>query len=226
MTAFDPEGILRVLARHGVDYIIVGGIGGVLHGSPLSTNDVDIVPALKKTNVEALATALKELNARMMAEGVPGGVKVQWTGKGLQKWIVDFQFLNLETDLGRLDLIHRPGGTRGYRDLATKAEPVFLDDIEVRVAALEDIIRSKQAVGRERDLEHLPTLRLLLENKSAAVRPGQSVTVPWELSSASGTVIETRGPGTGARALVRVKLPDGGSADLEFPLDSVSPTED
>jgi|GEM_PF-489931 hypothetical protein len=226
MTVFNPEAILRVLARHCVDYIIVGGIGGVLHGSPMSTSDVDIVPALKKTNLEALAAALNELNASIMADGVAGGIKVQWTSNELQKWIVDFQFLNLETDHGRLDLIHRPGGTRGYQDLATKAEALSLDDIEVRVAALEDIIRSKQAVGRDRDLEHLPTLRLLLENKSAAVRPGQSVTVPWELSTASGTVVQTRGVGPRARAVVRVKVPGGGSADLEFPVDSVTPTDD
>jgi hypothetical protein len=226
MTAFDPEAILRVLARHDVDYIVIGGIGGVLHGSPMSTNDVDIVPSLMKTNLAMLAAALTEINARIMAEGVSGGLRVDWKGKELQKWIVDFRFLNLETDLGRLDIIHRPGGTRGYQDLAANAESLALDDIEIRVAALEDIIRSKQAVGRDRDLEHLPTLRLLLESKSSALRLGQSVTVPWELGGASGTVVEIRGVGRGTRAIVRVRLPDGGSADLEFPVDAVSPTDD
>lgn len=225
-TTFDPEAILRVLAKHGVEYIVVGGIGGVLHGSPMSTNDVDIVPALKKSNLDALASALNELRARIMAAGLPDGLKVQWTGKELQKWIVDFRFLNLETDQGRLDLIHRPGGTRGYQDLATKAEALSIEDIEVRVAALEDIIRSKQAVARERDLEHLPTLRLLLENKNAAVRPGQKVWVPWELSTAPGRVVETRGVGRGVRAIVHVDLPDGGSAELEFPVNSLTPAGD
>lgn len=217
--AFDPEAILRTLHRHHVDYVVVGGIGGVLHGSPLSTNDVDIVPELKRANLDALAVALNELKARVIAAGETKGIDVQWSGKDLRRWIVDFRFFNLETEYGRLDLIHRPAGTRGYQDLATNAEPMMLDEIEVRVAALEDIVRSKQAVGRDRDLEQLPTLRLLLENKRAAVRPGDDVLVPWELSHVNGVVLEIRGVGSRARAIVRVELPGGGSANLEFPVE-------
>lgn len=164
MTAFDPEPILKALARHRVDMIVVGGIGGILHGSPLPTNDVDVVPALGSPNLDALAAALNELNARIMSHDAPGGlVEIDWTGRDLRRWIVDFRWLNLSTDFGQLDLIHRPGGTSGYADLARSAEPMELDDVTIKVAALEDIIRSKQAVARQRDLEQLPTLRLLLE---------------------------------------------------------------
>lgn len=219
---FDPESILRTLTKHGVDYIVVGGIGGVLHGSPMSTNDVDIVPALRKSNLDALAKALNELSARITTED-RNGLSVEWTGKELQKWIVDFRFLNLQTNHGRLDLIHRPGGTHGYQDLATKAETLEIEDMEIRVAALEDIIRSKQAVGRDRDLEHLPTLRLLLETKNAAVRPGEDVLGPWELSTLPGRVVGIIGVGPTARAMVRVELPNGDSAELQFPVTDLSP---
>lgn len=161
---FDPKRILKTLARHGVDAIVVGGIGGVLHGSPVLTDDVDVVPLLKTTNLDALADALNELNARLMSAEAPGGsIAIDWRGKDLQRWIVDFRFLNLATDHGQLDLIHRPGGTTGYDDLAKAARVVEVDDVEIKVAALEDIIRSKEAVARQRDLEQLPTLRLLLE---------------------------------------------------------------
>lgn len=166
MTVFDPETILKVLARRRVDMIVVGGVGGILHGSPLPTNDVDVVPALKPLNLDALATALNELSSRIMSHDAPGGlVEIDWTGPDLRRWIVDFRWLNLVTDFGRLDLIHRPGGTSGYADLARSAEDMELDDVIIKVAALEDIIRSKQAVARQRDLEQLPTLRLLLEMK-------------------------------------------------------------
>lgn len=166
MPDFDPESILKTLARNGVDLIVVGGLGGVLHGSPTPTNDVDIVPRLQRANLAALAAALNEMNARIKSTDAPGGLlKVDWDAKDIQRWIVDFRFLNLMTDFGQLDLIHRPGGTDGYRDLARSAEVLTLDDVEIRVAALEDIIRSKQAVARPRDLEQLPTLRMLLEAK-------------------------------------------------------------
>lgn len=154
------------MARHGVDLVVVGGIGGVLHGSPMPTNDVDVVPELNATNLDALAAALNELRAKIMSHDAPDGlVKVDWAGRDLRRWIVDLRFLNLMTDHGRLELIHRPGGTRGYAELLKRAEEMQLDDVTIKVAALEDIIRSKQAVARQRDLEQLPTLRLLLEAK-------------------------------------------------------------
>lgn len=164
--AFDPKHILKTLARHEVDLIVVGGVGAILHGSPLLTDDVDVVPVLTKSSLDALANALNELNAKIMSSDAPGGlISVDWRGRDLQRWIVDLRFLNLMTDFGQLDLIHRPGGTSGYKDLARSAQDVAVDDVRVKVASLEDIIRSKQSVARARDLEQLPTLRLLLEAK-------------------------------------------------------------
>jgi hypothetical protein len=212
--AFDPGQILRILTKHKVEYIVVGGLGGVLHGAPMSTDDVDIVPALRKANLEALANALNEMNARVQVTDEPEGIQIHFAAKDLQRWIVDFRFLNLMTDHGRLDILHRPGGTNGFQDLAGSAEVFDLEGIEIRVAALEDIIRSKQAVARDRDLEQLPTLRRLLESKETGIRPGQEVLVPWELSEVRGRVIEIRGEGPGAQATVRVQVPGNGEEDL------------
>ncbi len=220
---FDPGRILGVLAKYCVDHVVVGGIGGVLHGSPMSTDDVDIVPALKKANMGSLAAALHELNARLISHEVPEGIKVDWMGTDLQRWVVEFRFLNLMTDFGRLDLIHRPAGTRGYQELAANAEVLDLDEVRVSVAALEDIIRSKQAVARARDLEQLPTLRLLLESQRTSVRPGQEVVVPWEFSETRGTVIEIRGVGPAARAKVRVRIPENDEVELDLPLKDLQP---
>lgn len=215
---FDPEHILRILAKHQVDHIVVGGIGGVLHGSPMPTRDLDIVPALRAANLKALAAALNELNARLIMHGEPEGIKIDWRGRDLQRMIVDVRFLNLMTDYGQVDLLHRPAGTTGYQDLATRAENLTLDDVRVRVAALEDIIRSKQAAARERDLEHLPTLRLLLESKKYPIQSGDEVMVPWELDERHGTIVRMLGTGPGARAIVKVDL-DGDFENLVFPVD-------
>lgn len=222
--SFDPEPILKILAKHGVDYVLVGGIGGVLHGAPMLTDDLDVVPALQVKNLDALAEALNELSARILSADAPGGsIPIAFTGKRLQKWIVDFQFLNLKTDYGQLDLLHRPAGTGGFQDLAANAEEIDLGDFEVRVASLEDIIRSKQAVGRDRDLEQLPTLRMVLEQQRTAIRPGQKVKVPWELDQLTGDVVEIRGAGPAAQADVRVELPDGSAEVLTFPLKLLTP---
>lgn len=57
---FDPTSILRVLARHGVDYVLIGGYAAFLHGSSVPTVDIDITPDQKDDNLKALAAALKE----------------------------------------------------------------------------------------------------------------------------------------------------------------------
>ncbi|HEY7874391.1 MAG TPA: hypothetical protein VIG64_04635 [Actinomycetota bacterium] len=188
----------------------------------MMTTDLDIVPASGTSNLEALATALNSLNARLIT-GDPDGLKIDFTAKQLQKWIVEFRFLNLTTDHGQLDIVYRPGGTAGYQDLIRAAETLEIGPIQVRVASLEDIIRSKQAVGRDRDLEQLPTLRLVLEQKRSGIRPGQLVRIPWGLEQPrTGMVLAVRGFGPAARASVRVHLDDG-EEELDFPVSILEP---
>ena len=75
---------------------------------------------------------------------------------------LEIAILNLVTAHGELDLSFRPSGTEGYSDLARSATPVKIKDHTVTVASLEDVIRSKQAAGRPKDLAALPLLRQLL----------------------------------------------------------------
>jgi hypothetical protein len=58
---FDPEEIIRVLDRHKVEYVIVGGVAARLHGSPILTEDVDVAPQRSADNLRRLAEALLEL---------------------------------------------------------------------------------------------------------------------------------------------------------------------
>ena len=161
---FEPKRIFEALDKHHVRSIVVGGIATSLQSSPFSTSDVDICPALDLENLENLASALRDLEAVAMADDEPQGLRLEFTGRSLRKWLVDFQFLNLMTSFGQLDLLYRPAGTAGYKDLLKDSVIKDLGDgLEVRVAALGDVIRSKQATGRQRDLEQLPTLRRLLE---------------------------------------------------------------
>lgn len=68
------------------------------------------------------------------------------------------------TQLGDLDVAFIPAGTTGYADLAARAVEYDLGGgLVVPVAALADVIRSKEAAGRDRDPMALPTLRALLD---------------------------------------------------------------
>jgi hypothetical protein len=72
----------------------------------------------------------------------------------------------LTTKFGDLDLVMSPAGTNGYRDLVRDADELLVavaPDLTVKVASLADVIRSKEAAGREKDRAALPLLRRTLE---------------------------------------------------------------
>ena len=156
---FRPLLALETLARHGVDYVLIGGLAATLQGSPLTTGDADICPDTSADNLVRLSNALRQLDARVYAPDAPRGLKFDIAAETL----VQAQIWNLITDAGRLDISWTPSGTGGYADLARDAVAYELYDFVVPVASLADVIRSKEAAGRERDRAALPTLRLLLE---------------------------------------------------------------
>jgi len=156
---FRPEEILRVLSDHGVRFVLVGGFAAVIHGSPYVTTDVDVVPEAGRDNLGRLSDALRALGARVWTESEPEGLAFGHNADSL----AGSRMWNLVTDQGRLDVTFEPSGTRGYDDLARDAVHLTILGVEVDVASLADVIRSKEAAGRERDRLVLPVLRRIAE---------------------------------------------------------------
>lgn len=156
---FDPGAILRVLAQHKVQYVLIGGLAASLHGSPYATTDVDITPSPERTNLARLASALYALESAIRVEGVPEGLPFDCSAATLARASI----LNLTTCHGNLDLAFTPAGTRGFEDLKRDAVEIAIHDTPVVVATLADVIRSKEAADRAKDRLVLPTLRRLLE---------------------------------------------------------------
>ena len=75
MPEFDPVATLRVLEEHDVEFVVVGGIAARLRGAPLLTQDLDITPARDHGNLERLAKALEDLEARLRTATEPDGVR-------------------------------------------------------------------------------------------------------------------------------------------------------
>ena len=149
--------MLRTLEGHGVRYLLIGGLAATLHGSPLRTGDADICPARDPENLERLAAALRELQARIRAADAPDGVSFACDARFLGQ----VELLNLTTVRGDLDIAFRPHGTTGYDDLAPHSVRYDLEGLIVPVASLDDVIRSKRAAGRMKDHAALPTLEAL-----------------------------------------------------------------
>lgn len=156
---FGPERILGILAEHGVRCVLIGGFAAVIHGSPYLTTDVDVVPANDRRNLEHLSDALHELHAKVWSSSEPEGILFDHSAESLER----VSTWNLVTDFGRLDITFRPSGTAGYEDLQRDATHLMILGVGVDVASLADIIRSKEAAGREKDRFVLPVLRRLAE---------------------------------------------------------------
>lgn len=154
-----PERILGVLAEHGVRFVLVGGFAAVIHGSPYVTTDVDVVPERSEENLGRLSEALRAMHARVWTTSEPEGIPFGHDARSL----ADVNLWNLVTDHGRLDLTFVPSGTSGFEDLDRDALRLTILGVEVEVASLADVIRSKEAAGREKDRLVLPVLRRILE---------------------------------------------------------------
>jgi hypothetical protein len=155
---FSPVELLSVLVEHGVDFILIGGLGAIVHGSPYATVDVDIVPRQDRPNLNSLSAALRALGARVYVSPTET-LRFEHDGASL----ADASVWNLATTFGGLDITFIPAGTTGYSDLAERAQGIDIGGVVVTVAALEDIVRSKEAANREKDRVVLPALRRLLE---------------------------------------------------------------
>lgn len=156
---FDPESMLRALAEHEVNYVLIGGLAATLYGSPFVTTDANVVPAQNSQNLDRLAQALINLEARVRVAEDPAGVPFNVSASLL----ATMERLNLVTRCGNLDVTFVPTGTQGYEDLRKGASELTIRGIPVTIASLADIIRSKAAADREKDRLVLPTLRRLLE---------------------------------------------------------------
>jgi hypothetical protein len=157
MTKPDFGCLLRILTEHGVDFLVVGGVGAVLQGATLSTFDLDIVHSTEPANITRLLAALGDLDAYYRAQPEkrirPNHTHLSSPGHQL-----------LMTRFGPLDVLGSIGKGRRYQDLLPHAAEMAIGGgIRIRVLNLETQIAVKEEIGQEKDMTALPLLRRALE---------------------------------------------------------------
>lgn len=153
----DPERLIGVLVKHDVQFVLIGALAARLHGFPRLTADADITPATDRKNLERLAAALRELQARVYTEQIPEGLVFDCSAVMLGR----AQMWNLVTSAGRLDVAFFPAGTKGYDDLVRGAEKYEAFGVEFMASSIDDIIRSKKAAGRPKDRDDVAILKAM-----------------------------------------------------------------
>jgi hypothetical protein len=155
---FRPGALLKRLVAHGVDFVVVGGIAMVAHGSARITLDLDICYATDAANLEALGATLVELGASL--RGIDDDVSFVPDAHTLRRATI----VTLDTSDGPIDLLGRPTGSPDYKTLRARSERAILDDVAILIASLDDLEAMKRAAGRPKDkldLEEIEVIRRL-----------------------------------------------------------------
>ena len=153
----EVHSLIAALAEGGVDFVVIGGIAAILHGSPTITHDLDIVFESSAENRERLGAVLTGLGAK------PWGLDEELPFEADARTLDRIQLLTLETSAGRIDVMHPPAGSPSYEQLRARAELVEIADQRRRipVAAIDDLIAMKRAAGRPKDLATVAELEAI-----------------------------------------------------------------
>lgn len=150
----DPARVFATLDRHGVDYVTIGAFAVIAHGYVRATADIDFVARQDRDNLERLASAFTELNARL--RGVDADLlDLDPTDPDTLASGASF---TLDTDAGPVDYLNDVPGAGDYDDLRTRAIETRAAGVLVRVVGLDDLIRMKRASGRPQDLRDIANL--------------------------------------------------------------------
>jgi hypothetical protein len=148
MTGLDPERLLRTLVEHEVEFCVIGAVAAWLQGSPAVTLDLDVMPRRDLENAERLATALNSLDVRPLGSETSAELE----GADFLGW----QTQRFDTSAGPLDVVPDAVAIGGYEEVATIE--LALGDLSVRVITIDEVIASKEKLGRPKDTAALPAL--------------------------------------------------------------------
>ncbi len=151
----DIAAILRALSANEVDFVVIGGIAAVAHGSAYITQDFDISYARTGVNLARLARALAPLHPRLrgVSEELPFQLNAATLRAGLN--------FTLATDIGDIDLMGQIAGFSSYEQVSAASDTLELYGIRCRILTLDGLIRSKRAAARPKDLQLVPELEAL-----------------------------------------------------------------
>lgn len=153
----DYARLLQTLHNAKVEFIVIGGVAAIGHGSPRFTQDVDVVYRRTPENIDRLTAALAPLQPYF--RGAPPGLPFRFDSRTVRHGLN----FTLSTEAGALDLLGEMAGGGTYEQLIDGAEHLPLFGTECACLNLRQLIEAKRAAGRPKDFEALAELEILLE---------------------------------------------------------------
>jgi predicted nucleotidyltransferase len=156
------NGLLQRLSEAGIEFVVVGGVAAVLHGSSMVTRDLGVCASLHGENLQKLRDAFRDLHpVHRIGPARHSFLEIPAPGASLNN-------LYLQTDLGALDLLGSITGVGDFAQVLESAVEVDLFGRKVKVLALEPLIKAKEAVGRPKDLLAATELRAIAARRSGS----------------------------------------------------------
>lgn len=137
--------LLEPLVRHGVEFVLIGGMAGIARGSTYPSYDLDVVYARSRANVSRLVAALGEIGVRL--RGAPPDLTFLLDEQTIENG-ANFTFI---TPYGDLDVLADVAGIRSFEELADAAQEMEVYGVPVRVASFDHLIAMKRAANRPKD---------------------------------------------------------------------------
>lgn len=158
---FNAQPILRQLEGHHVEYVLIGGLAMVAHGSAHITMDLEVCYRQTPDNLRAVAAAFAALHPYL--RGAPPGLPFRFDALTIQAGLN----FTVGTDLGPVHLLGEVSGVGGYNEALAQSEEAELFGLKVRVLSIDGLIAAKKAAGRLKDRNHLLELEALKKPRDA-----------------------------------------------------------
>lgn len=157
------EGLIARLSDAEVEFVVIGGMAGVLHGAPIATNDLDIVHRRTPDNVTRLLRVLDAVDAVKRADSR----RLRPT----ESWFLGRGHILLDTSAGPIDVLCELDEGRDFDWVLARSVVVPQGGRRIQVVDLPTLIELKTLAGRPKDRLTIPVLVATLEER---VRQGRT----------------------------------------------------
>jgi len=153
----NDKALLSRLREQEVEFVIIGGVCGVLHGASLVTWDLDICCRFSRENLRRIEAAVKDLQPRhrLTANKLP----LELTDELCDR----LKNIYLNTDWGILDCLSEVSGLGDYEQVLRRSIPHRMSYGEFRILSLDALIAAKSAVGRKKDWDAVRLFQAIKE---------------------------------------------------------------
>lgn len=157
----DLHRLLEPLVRHGVDFVLIGGMAGIAHGSNYPSFDLDVVYARDRANIGRLVAALEEIGVRL--RGAPEDLPFVLDARTIENG-ANFTFV---TPFGDLDVLGEVAGIRSFDELNSEAEEREIAGLPIQVASIDHLIAMKRAANRPKDRNMVEEYLVIADERRA-----------------------------------------------------------